>query len=103
MATNDEQEKAGGGKGKKENTRESAVEGRKQEDKSEKAIARELKQPPPRGCPLFAAPGEQLPSDCPRVSLSQMALHTCADGSVRLKCERERSELSSYMDEAESR
>ena len=25
-----------------------------------------LTRPPPRGCPLFAAPGERLPADCPR-------------------------------------
>lgn len=32
-----------------------------------------LIRPPPRGCPLFAAPGERLPSDCPRYLASARA------------------------------
>jgi polyhydroxyalkanoate synthesis regulator phasin len=32
-----------------------------------------LIRPPPRGCPLFAAPGERLPADCPRYLASARA------------------------------
>ena len=32
-----------------------------------------LIRPPPRGCPLFAAPGERLPADCPRYLASVRA------------------------------
>ena len=46
----------------------------------------ELTQPPPRGCPLFAAPGERLPVDCPRVPLARLDLHRCPDGAIRLAC-----------------
>jgi len=45
-----------------------------------------LANPPPRGCPLFAAPGEMLPTDCPRISLARLDLHKCQDGNVRLVC-----------------
>jgi polyhydroxyalkanoate synthesis regulator phasin len=37
-----------------------------------------LIRPPPRGCPLFAAPGERLPADCPRYLASARA---CPDQS----------------------
>jgi hypothetical protein len=41
-----------------------------------------LVRPPPRGCPLFAAPHENLPVDCPRLSLAQMKLHRYSTNEV---------------------
>jgi len=76
----------GGKDAKKGETRAQAKPAAKEEPKPASKTYVELTKPPPRGCPLFAAPGERLPVDCPRISLSRLDLHRCTDGAIRLAC-----------------
>jgi len=78
----------GGGEAKKSEKRAPAIPGAKEVPDAKPASTTyvELTHPPPRGCPLFAAPGERLPADCPRISLARLDLHRCADGAIRLAC-----------------
>ena len=64
-----------------------------------------LNGPPPRGCPLFAAPGEQLPSYCPRVALPRISstLEQQRTSSAQSPLPASAESFPSYLDEADSR